>query len=57
MNKNIDYIIVVLLAWLIETVTWKSNIIPQLNYWGNVILFSVVFITVYHIGKLQGQMK
>ena len=50
----IDYIIAIGLAWLIETVTWKSNIIPQLHYWGNVALFVVIFLAVYHIGVLRG---
>ena len=49
-----DYLVMIGLSIVVQTYTWKSNIIPQIGYLGNVVLFSAVFITSYHIGVLRG---
>lgn len=53
LNQKIDYIVVLGIAWLMQTIVWKSNFVATLGYWGNVLLFSVVLITVYHIGNIH----
>ena len=56
-DQKIDYVIVLSISWLMQTIVWKSNFIATLGYWGNVLLFSVVFIIVYHIGILRGSLR
>lgn len=57
MKLDKDYILVVGLGWVWVTIIWKSNIVAQLHYFTNVFIFQLLFVVVYHIGKLRGTLE